>query len=115
VIYTIALNCLRDYARRSKLERDAHQRTDTSKHEASDAAWERVADHDVVHRALGALDPGEREVVALRYGADLTLRDIATVTGLPNTTVNGRLYSGLRKLRSALEPELAPSRHARGA
>ena len=48
-------------------------------------------------------------MLALRYGADLRLQDIANVTGLPSSTVQGRLYSGLRKLRDTLDAEAAPS------
>jgi RNA polymerase sigma factor (sigma-70 family) len=102
-IYTIALNCLRDHARRAKAERRALDRARPPSGDAVNGALDQVEDRDVLLRALEALDPREREVVALRYGGDLRLRDIATVTGLSPTTVNGRLYSGLRKLRAQLE------------
>lgn len=104
-IYAIALNCLRDHVRRAHVERDAHERARPAPGEATNGALDRVEDRDMVVRALECLDPAEREVLALRYGADLRLEDIAAVIGLPATTVNGRLYSGLRKLRAAIEPD----------
>jgi RNA polymerase sigma factor (sigma-70 family) len=105
-LYTIALNCLRDHARKTTSERRARERSGAGAlvGASSDGALDRVEDRDVLLRGLDGLDSGEREVVALRYGADLRLQDIAAVTGLPITTVNGRLYSGMRKLRQILEP-----------
>ena len=43
--------------------------------------------------------PEEREAIALRFGADLTVPEIAEVLGEPLTTVEGRVYRALRKLR----------------
>jgi len=99
-IYTIALNCLRDHLRRAKAERKAHDSTDAAHDEDPFA---RVHDRDLVLRGLDRLEAGEREVLALRYGADLRVQDIARVIDLPVTTVQGRLYGGLRKLRDLLD------------
>jgi len=99
-IYTIALNCLRDHLRRTNAERKAHDSTDAVHDEDPFA---RVHDRDLVLRGLDRLEAGEREVLALRYGADLRVQDIARVIDLPVTTVQGRLYGGLRKLRDLLD------------
>jgi DNA-directed RNA polymerase specialized sigma24 family protein len=40
--------------------------------------------------------------VALRFGADLTVPEMAKVLDEPLTTVEGRVYRALRKLRSRL-------------
>ncbi|MGI8728868.1 MAG: RNA polymerase sigma factor [Solirubrobacteraceae bacterium] len=110
-IYTIALNCLRDHLRRSKAEERALEGAGTPEDRSQEQALEQVGERDELGRALERLEPGEREILALRYGSDLRLEDIAKVTGLPSTTVQGRLYSGLRKLRETLGPEQAsPSR-----
>jgi RNA polymerase sigma factor (sigma-70 family) len=107
-IYSIALNLLRDHARRSKIERGAAERLGSER--AANPATrelERVDARDVVARALGSLSPAERDALALRFGADLTLPEIAGLTGNPLTTVEGRVYGALRKLRDELEkPDL---------
>lgn len=103
-IYTIALNCLRDHLRRSRLEGRALERLVPQETPDDDAA-DRVHEHDALLRHLDLLDAREREVVALRYGADLPLEDIATVTGKRLSTVRGRLYRGLERLRAALKAE----------
>jgi RNA polymerase sigma factor (sigma-70 family) len=55
-----------------------------------------------VLRALARLGDDEREAVALRYGADLSLKEIASVTGTRETTVKGRLHRGLNAMRDVL-------------
>ena len=53
-------------------------------------------------RGLASLTDEERESVALRFGADLTLKQIAEVLGEPESTIEGRVYRALRKLRDDL-------------
>ena len=61
-----------------------------------------VHHRDELGRALAALSAEERESIALRFGADLTVPEIAKVLGEPLTTVEGRVYRALRKLKSEL-------------
>jgi len=66
-----------------------------------------VEARDTVAKALGVLSGEERDAVALRFGADLTVPEIAKLLGEPLTTVEGRVYRALRKLRAEtdrLEP-----------
>jgi RNA polymerase sigma-70 factor, ECF subfamily len=103
-LYAIALNLLRDHARRSEAERRAIERAG-SEEPAGGASpgLAAVEDRDQVGRALGSLNAKEREAVALRYGADLTMPEIAELVAEPLTTVEGRVYGALRKLRAQLE------------
>src|SRR4051794_8904537 len=104
-IYTIALNLVRDQQRRSGSERRALERVRHG-HDAaaaSDDPLVRVEDRDRLYRALNTLKPEEREVLALRYGADLRLKDIAKLTQTPVSTVHERLQRGLRDLHQQLE------------
>jgi RNA polymerase sigma-70 factor (ECF subfamily) len=55
-----------------------------------------------VSRGLEALSADERVAVALRFGADLTMPEIAAIVREPLTTVEGRIYRALGKLRSEL-------------
>ena len=47
----------------------------------------------------------QREIVLLRFGQDLTLREIAAVTELPLRTVQSRLRAALKKLRTTFDKE----------
>jgi RNA polymerase sigma-70 factor (ECF subfamily) len=60
---------------------------------------------DALQAAMSGLTPDEREVVSLRYGAGLTVTEIARVIGEPVSTAEGRVYRALRKLRAALDNE----------
>ena len=63
---------------------------------------ERVS-HDLelhqLHRALQTLSDREQEIIALKYGADLTNRQIARQMGLTGVNVGIIHFRALRKLR----------------
>jgi RNA polymerase sigma factor (sigma-70 family) len=110
-LYTIALNRLRDLARRKGAERRALERVDApARVPGDDREFRHVEQRNLVRRALSALPEDEREALSLRYGADLSLSEIAEVTGQKQTTVEGRIYRGLRRMR-----ELMGSARLRGA
>ena len=52
--------------------------------------------------ALGTLDDRERELIALRYGADLTARQIGELLELKTNAVEVALHRALRRLRDRL-------------
>jgi RNA polymerase sigma-70 factor, ECF subfamily len=56
-----------------------------------------------VAAALGRLDQRAQDLVALRYGADLTARQIAQLLGLKTNAVEVALHRTLAQLRPALE------------
>jgi RNA polymerase sigma-70 factor, ECF subfamily len=104
-LYTIALNRLRDCLRRRATEGRALETM--ASHALPDAASathiaEALAVRDSVARALAKLSDQEREAIALRFGAELTCPEIAKVLEQPLTTVEGRIYRALRKLRDEL-------------
>jgi RNA polymerase sigma factor (sigma-70 family) len=118
-LYAIALNCLSDHVRRQASEGRALERVGTLERvaagpgpgveggqeeidELADRELDGVADRDLLSRSLAALSGEEREAISLRYGADLTVPEIAKLTGEPVTTVEGRVYRALRKLRDAM-------------
>lgn len=106
-LYSIALNCVRDNARRIAAETRALAWVGTGAAEAGrlEPGYDDVERRDSLHDALAALTPPELEAVALRYGGDLSLSDIATVVNEPRTKVESRIYRGLKKLREQLGPD----------
>jgi RNA polymerase sigma-70 factor (ECF subfamily) len=60
-----------------------------------------------VRAAVAKLDEPYREVVALRYFADLSLDEIASQTGRPLGTVKTHLHRGLLRLRTAVDGSLS--------
>ena len=104
-LYSIALNALRDHVRRRAAEERALGRAGEPAESGRDRL-DAVGDRDELQRALAALSQEEREAIALRFGAEMTVPEMADVLGERLTTVEGRVYRGLRKLRD----ELGPSR-----
>jgi RNA polymerase sigma factor (sigma-70 family) len=102
-LYAIALNCLRDHARRRGTEGRALERIAGARSQESSGEMEDVSDRDLISRGLATLSDEEREAVALRFGADLTVPEIARLTKRRLTTVEGRLYRALRKLRETMD------------
>jgi RNA polymerase sigma-70 factor, ECF subfamily len=52
--------------------------------------------------AIGTLGERERELIALRYGADLTAREIGDLLGLQTNAVEVALHRALGRLRAIL-------------
>ncbi len=73
-----------------------------------------VVRHEAIAAALARLSHEHREVVVLRYYADLTVEQIAARTGARSGTVKSRLHYAMRELRSALgeTPEAGGQSHA---
>ena len=66
-------------------------------------AIEASEDRQAVREALDQLSPEHRQVVVLRYFADLTVRQVADSAGLREGTVKSRLHRALRHMRELLE------------
>src|SRR4051812_3619750 len=101
-LYAIAVNLLRDRVRRAHSERRALRRVGADRPFDASSLFDAVDERERLAHALARLSASEREAIALRYGADLTLHEIARVTGERRSTIEGRVYGALRKLRDEL-------------
>jgi RNA polymerase sigma factor (sigma-70 family) len=105
-LMAIASNLLVDHYR----QRDAGRvrRLDLEQGDESAAAVDSGAETMLgispeLERALGRLDQRQRELVALRYGADLTGPEISDLTGLSVANVQQILSRSLKRLRAELD------------
>lgn len=64
-----------------------------------------AVDRIAVRAALASLSPRDRELLALRYAADLTARQIGEVLGLRTNAVEVALHRALAQLRPAFAHE----------
>jgi RNA polymerase sigma factor (sigma-70 family) len=89
----------------------AHCRLD-AENGAQPAPWQDLTDDTDARLdlavALRVLDDSERELIALRYGADLTARRIGEVLGRKTNAVEVALHRALCKLRNELEAPSVP-------
>jgi len=87
---------------------EAMTRRETPVGELPDAASRGDLEEESVRRlslaaALATLDEREQELIALRYGADLTAKRIGEVLGLQTNAVEVALHRALGRLRDRLE------------
>jgi RNA polymerase sigma-70 factor (ECF subfamily) len=76
--------------------------------ERSEPAASGDLEEDTIRRltlsaAVSELDERDRELIALRYGADLTAREIGALLELRTNTVEVALHRALARLRAQLE------------
>ena len=101
-LYTIALNCLRDHRRRAGAEQRAVEHVGAGAPSETSDPSDAIADRDALSRAMQTLSDDERDAIALRYGAELTIPEIAKLVGAPESTARGRVYGAMAKLRDEL-------------
>jgi RNA polymerase sigma-70 factor (ECF subfamily) len=68
-----------------------------------------------LERALADLGPRERELIALRFGGDLTGAEIAAIMDLSVPNVQQILSRSLRRMRASLTEDSAGARRHAGA
>jgi RNA polymerase sigma-70 factor (ECF subfamily) len=96
-VFTIAYRCLVDERRsRSRRARLLH-RSQPKDAPAPDEPF----DPELV-RALHCLTPEQREVVTLRFVADLSIDEVARITGRPSGAVKSLQHRALRQLGQLL-------------
>jgi RNA polymerase sigma factor (sigma-70 family) len=79
-------------------------RVDEDSHDSQDSQLDAL----VVRAAVARLPERDRELVALRYGADLTAKQIAETLGLQTNAVEVALHRLHGKLRTELAADLRP-------
>jgi RNA polymerase sigma-70 factor (ECF subfamily) len=92
-----ALDELRRLKRRAPLEADPEDLTGL----APDDHAEGVVRRETVRAALAALDPRDRDLVALKFQAGLSNAEIARVLATSESNVGTKLHRTMEKLRRA--------------
>lgn len=102
-LFTIARNAATDYFRRNgrdiPLEAVREQADSISLEETA----QRKQDFAKLNSLLSQLPARERELIALKYGADLTNREIAQLTRLSESNVGTILHRTVERLRIEME------------
>jgi RNA polymerase sigma-70 factor, ECF subfamily len=103
----ILLNVCRDRLRRRRRVAVVEVRGEPpdAEDEASTAAFRGVDDRARMLDALAVLSADERIAIVLRYEADLTVPEIARLTGTKEGTIKARLHRALGRLRDRLDEE----------
>ena len=102
-MYTIALNLLRDRARRKGPSR-LQDPGDVAEHLPVDRRLEKQELADRVERLVRSLPDGQREIFTLHRYEGLSYDDIARILGITVGAVKAQMHHALKKIRSGLEP-----------
>lgn len=102
-IFGIARNAALDELR--KLKRRATLASEPADVWAAgpDEEAERAFRREEVRAALAALDPRDRDLVALKFAAGLSNAEIGRILGISETNVGSRLHRAVEKLRKACQ------------
>jgi len=99
--FRIARNKCADYIRRASRQRHAVVALTEQQRSKEDPPLQ--SPDNTVAEAVRRMSPGERELLALKYGQDLSIIEIAIVLGIPTGTVKSRLHRAREGLRRILE------------
>jgi len=120
-LLTIARNVAVDHFRQRRQHVALDLASELPAEGAADEAAERRSDVEHLGRLLSALPERERELLSLKYGAGLTNRAIARLTGLSESNVGTLLHRTVTALRDewqrtteVREPALDTKEHHRG-
>ena len=111
-LFTITRNCLIDHVRAERRRVQLHNTLmrlkprDSSLDPVTAAAFQE--ERTRVAAWFSALPEDQREVLSLRFFADLTVPEIAQITGANIATVKSRLRYGLSKIATILPREARP-------
>jgi RNA polymerase sigma-70 factor (ECF subfamily) len=99
-LFTIAQRMLVDYLRKNKTVIPLEALYELPADETTEDEILKQADFTRLNVLLAQLADRDRELVALRYGAGLTNRTIARLTGLSESNVGVLLHRAVQKLRN---------------
>ena len=100
-LYRIAANTCVDMHRR----REEQSIEELEEVPSEEAGFAQIHDDLDFRRQLRSLPAEQQEVLLLRFGQELSLGEIAAVTGVPLRTVQSRLRAALKKLKTQLAKE----------
>jgi RNA polymerase sigma factor (sigma-70 family) len=90
---------------RDELRRRARRPRITDLEPGQGSAPDRIEPDAELGPAIARLTADEQALLALRFGRELTVPEIADRLGIPEGTIKSRLHSTLQHLRAALEAE----------
>lgn len=103
-LFAIARNTQIDWLRkRIRDRRLAERHSERPASEAEPASGPQFDDIEMIWQAVGHLATEYKEVVYLRFAAELSYAEIAELLGVPIGTVRSRLHRGLKALRAHIK------------
>ena len=99
-LFAVARNVAVDHFRSARVSVPLEEAAELSGGPTPEELVERRSDEDRLGRLLARRNERERELLALKYGAECTNREIARVTGLSESNVGTILHRAVEALRA---------------
>ena len=99
-VFAVARNVAVDHYRSAKAHVSLDDAAELPGGETPEEIAERRSDEGRLGRLLGRRTERERELLGLKYGAELTNREIARMTGLSESNVGTILHRAVQALRA---------------
>jgi RNA polymerase sigma-70 factor (ECF subfamily) len=106
-LFRIAQNALRDHHRQTRRRKAIPIASMRDLEYDAPSPEERLLREEEVARLMigvAQLSPGDREVIGLCYGSELSMAEAGEILGLSAAAVRTRLWRALGKLRKVLQP-----------
>lgn len=105
-LYRIAHNLVIDYYRKQPTNPHVALSEELPEHRDSpDSILAKQLDYDHLHLAISGLTPDQQQVLALRFGEQLTAREVAEIMNKSVGAVEVQQHRALASLRRILEKE----------
>lgn len=101
-LFTIANNTIINYHKKSHHNSFINLEQIDSKYQLEDSIIEQELKENLL-KAILCLDERQRNIIALKFGANLTNREIARILNLTDSNVGTVLYRALKHLRDILK------------
>ncbi|HOV48517.1 MAG TPA: sigma-70 family RNA polymerase sigma factor [Anaerolineae bacterium] len=102
-LFTLARNVARDYFRQQQREVPLEWASEHEERDSMEEVLVKREEHARLSALLAQLAPRERELIALKYGAGLTNREIAHLTHYSETNVGTIVNRVVKQLRKKWE------------
>lgn len=105
-VFRIATNKANDFWRSKTREKTAHEGLRLVADDQAPAAGERIEANEQaqkLRRLIAQLPENQRQVLMLRYYANLKFAEIAQVVGCPLNTALGRMHKAMIKLKELMD------------
>lgn len=107
-VFAIAKNCLNNYFREQKKHQFAPLETIMEWFSNKETPEEYVLVEErnfKLHQSINRLKDREKNIIALKFGAGLSNKEIAGIIGISETNVGSILYRSMKKLKVEMEKE----------
>jgi RNA polymerase sigma-70 factor, ECF subfamily len=99
-LFKIAQNLIVDHVRSQRDHVSIDHAVDATANDITESSLERSSDLSRLASLTRELVPRDRELIALKYGAGMSNRDIARLTGLTESNVGSILHRLVQNLRA---------------